>query len=127
MIFEFKPNEPLTPLVDYLLNHLKQSYRFLYLNGEMGSGKTTLVKALAQKLGIKENVISPTFNIMKIYDSLVHIDAYKIKGDLAAYEDYFDDKIVAIEWSDNLQLNYDNYIYIWCYIDKNKNHVFEVR
>lgn len=127
MIFKFKTNESLTPLVSYILDKWQTNHSFLYLNGEMGSGKTTLVKALGQALGIKDNIISPTFNIMKVYDYLVHIDAYKIKGDLVAYEDYFDDKLVAIEWSDNLQLNYSNYIYIWCYIDEDQNHVFEVR
>ena len=69
----------------------------LLLNGELGAGKTTLVKFIAKELGVKENVTSPTFNIMKIYDKFVHIDAYKIRGTLEEYEEYFDDKPLIIE------------------------------
>ncbi len=55
------------------------------LRGELGAGKTTLVQALAKKMGISEVVTSPTFTIMKGYttkattfDYLVHMDAYRI-------------------------------------------------
>lgn len=40
---------------------------FLLISGELGSGKTTLVKMIAHRLGIRENVNSPTFNILKSY------------------------------------------------------------
>ncbi|MBP6904861.1 MAG: tRNA (adenosine(37)-N6)-threonylcarbamoyltransferase complex ATPase subunit type 1 TsaE [Candidatus Pacebacteria bacterium] len=57
------------------------------LSGDLGAGKTTLVKALAQLLGISEIVVSPTFVIAKFYDipgegrwkALIHIDAYRIE------------------------------------------------
>ena len=55
------------------------------LTGDLGAGKTTLTQTIARELGIKENVISPTFFIMKsyqlkdsAYDRLVHIDAYRL-------------------------------------------------
>ncbi len=55
------------------------------LSGDLGAGKTTLTQAIARELGIKENVISPTFVLMKKYDTknsihknLVHIDAYRL-------------------------------------------------
>ena len=57
------------------------------LSGDLGAGKTTLTQAIARELGIKEQVISPTFIIMKFYDidihpwqKLVHIDAYRLKS-----------------------------------------------
>lgn len=52
------------------------------LYGDLGVGKTALVKGVATGLNIKENVLSPTFNIMKLYlkgdRPLVHIDAYRL-------------------------------------------------
>jgi len=53
------------------------------LTGDLGSGKTTLVKGVAEGLHIDEKVLSPTFNIMKLYLNgerpLVHIDAYRLE------------------------------------------------
>jgi tRNA threonylcarbamoyladenosine biosynthesis protein TsaE len=70
----------------------------LLLNGELGAGKTTLVKFIAKELKINEVVNSPSFVIMKLYPSLVHIDAYRISGTLDEYVDYFeDDKYIIIE------------------------------
>ena len=52
------------------------------LTGDLGAGKTTLVRGIAQALNIKSVVQSPTFNIMKIYfdgaKPLIHIDAYRL-------------------------------------------------
>ncbi|MGM9874089.1 MAG: tRNA (adenosine(37)-N6)-threonylcarbamoyltransferase complex ATPase subunit type 1 TsaE [Bacilli bacterium] len=52
------------------------------LSGDLGAGKTTLVKYVAKENNVKDKVISPTFNIMKIYLSgerpIVHIDAYRL-------------------------------------------------
>ena len=52
------------------------------LTGDLGAGKTTLVRGIAQALTIKSVVQSPTFNIMKIYfdgiKPLIHIDAYRL-------------------------------------------------
>ena len=56
------------------------------LSGDLGAGKTTFVQALARTLGIEETVTSPTFVIMKQYQTtaerfseLIHIDAYRIE------------------------------------------------
>ena len=52
------------------------------LTGDLGAGKTTLVRGIAKALNIKSVVQSPTFNIMKIYfdgiKPLIHIDAYRL-------------------------------------------------
>lgn len=54
----------------------------LTFTGDLGAGKTTFVRGLAEGLGITEIVQSPTFNIMKIYlkgkRPLIHIDAYRL-------------------------------------------------
>ena len=62
------------------------------LSGDLGSGKTAFTKAIAEELGIKDTVISPTFILERIYKippksalagqfkHLVHIDAYRLEG-----------------------------------------------
>ena len=56
----------------------------ILLEGDLGAGKTTFVGGVAEALDVKEDVISPTFNIMKCYFHgklpLYHIDAYRLEG-----------------------------------------------
>lgn len=65
----------------------KDKATVLFLEGDLGAGKTTFTKFLAKELGIKENITSPTFTIMHKYktrhsdwDNLFHIDAYRLGG-----------------------------------------------
>ena len=64
------------------LAHVLPCGSVVTLTGDLGAGKTTLVRGMALGLHIKEVVQSPTFNIMKIYfkgdKPLVHIDAYRL-------------------------------------------------
>lgn len=78
----------------------------ILLCGDLGAGKTTLVRGIAQGLNIKEVVQSPTFNIMKIYFKgdrpLIHIDAYRLADNdvdigLDEYIGY-ETGITVIEW-----------------------------
>ena len=106
----------------------------LGLVGELGSGKTVFVQGLAEALGIKEIVNSPTFVLMKIYKipfdfaqgrqdtrytirELIHIDAYRLESfdqlkEIGA-EEYFNRKdcLVVIEWAEKVPAlrNYPNY------------------
>ena len=53
------------------------------LNGELGSGKTLFTKGFAKALGIKDNITSPTFSIIKEYAGelpLYHMDVYRLDG-----------------------------------------------
>jgi len=76
------------------------------LTGDLGAGKTTLVRGIAQALNIKSVVQSPTFNIMKIYfdgsKPLIHIDAYRladIDTDIGLDEYIgYETGITVIEW-----------------------------
>ncbi|WP_371246090.1 tRNA (adenosine(37)-N6)-threonylcarbamoyltransferase complex ATPase subunit type 1 TsaE [Mycoplasmopsis agassizii] len=97
-----------------LLLHKKIS-----LEGNLGSGKTTFVQVFAKILDIKEVITSPTFNIMKTYENLVHMDVYNHQGDLDFYEDYFDDNTVLIEWGSRVK-NYINFDFV-IYISKENN------
>ena len=74
--------------------------------GDLGAGKTTLVRGIAQALNIKSVVQSPTFNIMKIYfggdKPLIHIDAYRladVNTDIGLDEYIgYETGITVIEW-----------------------------
>lgn len=92
----------------------------LLLKGEIGAGKTTLVKQIGKELGIKEVITSPTFTIMKKYPNLIHIDAYRISGSIEDLEDEFDNNYVIIEWPEKIQYNFINPIEVNIQIENNK-------
>jgi tRNA threonylcarbamoyladenosine biosynthesis protein TsaE len=79
--------------------------------GEMGAGKTTLIKSLCALLGVKDNVTSPTFSIVNEYQSpeapVYHFDFYRLKNQDEAldmgYEDYFySGNYCFIEWPEKI-------------------------
>ena len=78
------------------------------LKGTLGAGKTTLIKSFMHSLGVKENITSPTFNIVKTYRveklRVFHVDLYRLSSihefldlDLPLNEE---DTLFFIEWSD---------------------------
>lgn len=78
------------------------------LLGDLGSGKTTFVKGLAEGLGIREGyqVRSPTFTIVNEYPTqrgrLIHIDLYRVEN--FEVEQFVGEGIVVVEWAKNLEL-----------------------
>jgi len=77
------------------------------LQGDLGSGKTMFTKGFAKALEVKEEITSPTFNIIKEYTSgelpLYHMDVYRLDGkvdDLGIEEYYTRGGITIIEWAD---------------------------
>ncbi len=78
----------------------------LLLEGDLGAGKTTFTKALAHFLGETQTVNSPTFTILKQYDKLNHIDAYRLESieqDLGFEEIFDEEKLCVIEWAKFIQ------------------------
>lgn len=80
------------------------------LDGELGSGKTVFVKGFAKSLGISENITSPTFNIVKEYESgevpLNHMDVYRLEDSDSSigFNDYFkSEDITIIEWAELIE------------------------
>lgn len=90
------------------------------LSGELGAGKTTFTKEVAKILGIKENLSSPTFVLMKkykipylipdtLYRFLVHIDAYRIEDPdelvRLGWEKIISDpnNLVFVEWPEKIE------------------------
>lgn len=79
------------------------------LIGDLGSGKTIFTKGFASSLEVKEEITSPTFNIIKEYTSgelpLYHMDVYRLDGKIEdlGIEDYYDKGgITIIEWADTI-------------------------
>ena len=79
------------------------------LEGELGSGKTTFIKAFARGLGIKKRLTSPTFVLIKKYRNFYHIDCYRIKSykDVLAldFKEIISNpkNIVTIEWAEKIK------------------------
>ena len=96
-----------------------KTIKIVLLRGELGSGKTTLVKSVLKKMGVNECVTSPTFSIVNEYDFseniIYHFDLYRIENieelDVIGFEDYiYSQKICFIEWPEivlnNIKLKY---------------------
>lgn len=91
----------------------KPASKILLFYGEMGSGKTTLIKELAKQLGVEDVTSSPTFSLVNEYHSkngeiLYHFDFYRIENEEEAYdmgiEEYLDSKAWCfIEWPENVE------------------------
>lgn len=79
----------------------------LLLDGDLGAGKTTFTKGLAEGLGIHRNIKSPTFTIIREYQEgrlpLYHMDVYRLEetgGEDLGLEEYFEgDGVSVVEWS----------------------------
>lgn len=87
--------------------------KILLFYGEMGAGKTTLIKELVKQLGVSEVVSSPTFSLVNEYLSnnkelIYHFDFYRIENESEAYdigieEYFFGDHWCFIEWPERVE------------------------
>jgi len=108
MIIDYNLDE-LDKVAKDVLKHAKSKY--ILFSGEMGTGKTTLIKELVSTLGSKDKVSSPTFSLVNEYEgdehSIFHFDFYRIEDEIEAYdigfEDYLNTKhFVFIEWPEKI-------------------------
>ncbi len=87
--------------------------RILLFYGEMGTGKTTLIKELTKQIGVDEVVNSPTFSLVNEYlskkgETIYHFDFYRIEDETEAYdmgiEEYFySNHWCLVEWPDKVE------------------------
>ena len=101
--------------IDEVANELltQINSNIVLLNGEMGAGKTTMIKALCKALKCPDVVSSPTFSLINEYRTvdhkpLYHFDCYRIENEEEAYdfgaEEYlYSGHLCLIEWSENIQ------------------------
>jgi tRNA threonylcarbamoyladenosine biosynthesis protein TsaE len=89
---------------------LEEPGHLICLNGPLGAGKTVFARGIAAGLGVKEQIPSPTFTLLNIYDSgrlpLYHFDLYRLEEESELEElgldEYIDgDGVTLIEWVDN--------------------------
>lgn len=123
----------LPQIAESLLEFAEGEKIFLF-EGEMAAGKTTFIKTLCLKLGVKESVSSPTYSIVNEYegtsDRIYHFDFYRIKNEDEAFdigfEEYvYSDAICLIEWPENVgNLLPDNFIKVNINIGENEARVF---
>ena len=104
-----------------IVDHIK-NYKIFLLEGDLGSGKTTLIKNILRNIGILENINSPTFSIVNNYiqDDLevYHFDLYRVKNEdelytIGFYEYLESKKLCFIEWPQRILKNFDyKHLYI---------------
>ena len=111
----------------------------ILLNGDLGAGKTTFTREVLKALGVKDEVTSPTFTIMREYKTkkfnIYHFDMYRLSCgqdaiDYGLEEYIYSDSgknIVFIEWSDNIKdiLN-GKFIEINIKLVDNNKRLFEI-
>lgn len=93
-----------------IVEHMEEP--IILFKGEMGAGKTTLIKILCEEMGIQEEVNSPTFSIVNEYqrgngEMLYHFDFYRIEDEEEAYdfgyeEYFFSGHCCLVEWPEKI-------------------------
>ncbi len=103
--------EELKPVAQELLTNAGDHTIWLFF-GEMGSGKTTLIKAIGTLAGVTEGMSSPTFSIVNEYKAagirtICHFDLYRLRNEKEVFdigvEEYFDsNQLCLVEWPEKL-------------------------
>ena len=103
--------EELKPVAHELLTNAGDHTVWLFF-GEMGSGKTTLIKAIGTLAGVTEGMSSPTFSIVNEYKAagirtIYHFDLYRLRNEKEVFdigaEEYFDsNQLCLVEWPEKL-------------------------
>lgn len=111
-VFHVNSVEALAEVSDYLMS-LRSEADVIAFYGSMGAGKTTLIKDLCHRMGVTDEVNSPTFAIVNEYiteegESVYHFDFYRIKKLEEAYdigyENYFySGHLCLIEWPELIE------------------------
>ena len=134
MIFSYHLKE-INNASNFILKNIKS--KTVLFDGDLGSGKTTLIKNICMKIGSKDNISSPTFPILNIYESnnekIYHADLYRIDNILDLNEIGFFDiinekKWIFIEWPKKIIKYFEYpYSYIKIKIDDSKKRTLEIK
>ena len=125
--------EQLNSIAKQILNYTSTHKKFAFY-GEMGVGKTTLIKALSLQLGVTEIVSSPTFSIVNEYQAdestkIYHFDFYRIEDEREAYdmgyeEYFFSNAYCFIEWPEKIpNLIEEDMVQIKMSVEGNKRRI----
>jgi tRNA threonylcarbamoyladenosine biosynthesis protein TsaE len=112
MVIEIKTLAELDKGIEQFIPLLKEHNIFAF-HAEMGSGKTTFISRLIQKMGYSDDVSSPTFSIINEYETsdygiCYHLDLYRIESDEEAYdigieEILYGKNVVFLEWPSKIE------------------------
>jgi tRNA threonylcarbamoyladenosine biosynthesis protein TsaE len=111
LIYKINNLEETNYLAKKFAHKLKK--RVILLNGDLGAGKTTFVKAIAEEYGNAKQVSSPTFTILQEYETseslILHFDLYRLNSiyelDNIGFFEYLEqDATIFIEWANKLNL-----------------------
>jgi tRNA threonylcarbamoyladenosine biosynthesis protein TsaE len=100
------------PDVAKKLLQFSEKERVFLFEGDMGVGKTTLIKSLCEQLGVADNTSSPTYSLVNEYDlpggKVFHFDFFRIKNEHEAYDIGFEEYLTSehycfIEWPEKVQ------------------------
>ena len=98
--------ESLEDIARQILDHLNNDERVVLFEGDLGAGKTSLIKKICSRLGCEDHVTSPTFSLINEYQndngSIYHIDLYRLESTEEA-----------------IQIGIEDYLYSgnWCFIE----------
>ena len=113
-----------TQRLGFLLGKHLPSGSVILLSGNLGAGKTTLVRGIGEGLGIQESIVSPTFTLINEYVDgrmpLYHLDLYRLEPEQvdSIYPEMYwegievDPGITAIEWWQRLTIKPSSYLEI---------------
>ena len=120
----------------------EESATIVALAGDLGAGKTTLTQSIARELGITEQLISPTFVIMKkyqipksksggVFSALIHIDAYRLESscelERLGWAELIADpqNLIIVEWPEKVPelMNTKVHRVTLSHIDENERHI----
>ena len=84
MNFKVESIQDLDPVVEMIISLMQEGFRIFLLSGDLGAGKTTLVKMICSQVGVHESVTSPTFSLVNEYESstfrtIYHMDFYRLE------------------------------------------------
>lgn len=106
------PTSEDTQALGRLLGTLLEAGDLVLLTGDLGAGKTTFTQGLAEGLGVRGPITSPTFVISRVHPSLVggpalvHVDAYRLGGgaelDDLDLDESFEESVTVVEWGHGL-------------------------
>ncbi|SHJ67444.1 tRNA (adenosine(37)-N6)-threonylcarbamoyltransferase complex ATPase subunit type 1 TsaE [Paramaledivibacter caminithermalis] len=104
-------NEEETKELGYKIGKLLDKGDIVCLTGDLGAGKTTLTKSIAKGLEVREDVTSPTFNIIHEYHGrfpVYHFDVYRIMDidemyDIGYEEYFYGDGVCIVEWASQIE------------------------
>ncbi|KQS45980.1 MAG: tRNA (adenosine(37)-N6)-threonylcarbamoyltransferase complex ATPase subunit type 1 TsaE [Flavobacterium lindanitolerans] len=81
----------------------QKPYKVILFHGDMGAGKTTMIKALSKALGVSNATSSPTFSLVNEYETdggeiVYHFDVYRLNNESEAYDMGVDEYLYSGEW-----------------------------